>query len=100
MRDFCITMVVWRFHSVLPSQSRSWRILLCACLCSLTLTGCGLFSSRNGLGSGYYLPLTVQLRNAPSVAAAQVTYQDACGQAQTLSFGKALAEAITRKSGR
>jgi hypothetical protein len=73
---------------------------LCACLCSLTLTGCGLFSSRDGLGSRYYLPLTVQLRNARSVAAAQVTYQDACGQAQTLSFGKALAEAITRKSGR
>ena len=88
------------FHSVLPSLSRGWGVLLCAGLCSLTLTGCGLFSSRDGLGSGYYLPLTVQLRNAPSVGAAQVTYQDACGQTQTLSVGKPLAEAITRKSGR
>lgn len=73
---------------------------MCAGLCSLSLTGCGLFSNRDSLGSGYYLPLTVQLRNAPTVAAAQVTYHDACGQAQTLSFGKPLAEAITRKSGR
>ena len=74
-------------------------MLLCAGLCSLSLTGCGLFGSRDGLGIGYYLPLTVQLRNAPTVAAAQVTYQDACGQAQTLSFGKPLVDAITRKSG-
>ncbi|HEV2172593.1 MAG TPA: hypothetical protein VGR71_03450, partial [Nitrospira sp.] len=88
------------FHSVLPIQSTGRVALLCAGLCSLALSGCGLFSSRDGLGSGYYLPLTVQLRNAPSVGAAQVTYQDACGQPQTLSFGKPLAEAITRKSGR
>jgi len=75
-------------------------VLLCVGLCSLALSGCGLFSGRDSLGIGYYLPLTVQLRNAPSVGAAQVTYQDACGQAQTLSFGKPLAEAIARKSGR
>jgi len=44
--------------------------------------------------------LTVQLRQAPTVAAAQLTYQDACGQNQVLPFGPQLAEAITRKSGR
>jgi hypothetical protein len=64
------------------------------------LTGCGLFGSRDGVHIGYYLPLTVQLRQAPTVAAAQLTYQDACGQNQVLPFGQQLAEAITRKSGR
>ena len=97
MRVFGITMVVRNFHSVLPARSRV--LLLGAGLCSLVLPSCGLFSSRDGLGSGYYLPLTVQLRKAPTVAAAQVVYDDACGQAQTLSFGTPLAEAITRKSG-
>jgi len=63
-------------------------------------TGCGLFGSRDGVHIGYYLPLTVQLRQAPTVAAAQLTYQDACGQNQVLPFGQQLAEAITRKSGR
>ena len=63
-------------------------------------TGCGLFGSRDGVHIGYYLPLTVQLRQAPTVAAAQLTYQDACGQNQVLPFGPQLAEAITRKSGR
>jgi len=67
-------------------------------LCSLA--GCGLFSSRDGALIGYYLPLTVQLRQAPNVAAAQLTYQDACGQNQVVPFGPQLAEAITRKSGR
>ena len=66
----------------------------------LSLTGCGLFGSRDGVHIGYYLPLTVQLRQAPTVAAAQLTYQDACGQNQVLPFGPQLAEAITRKSGR
>jgi hypothetical protein len=75
-------------------------MLLCAGLCSLSLTGCGLFSTRDGLGSGYYLPLTVQLRKAQTVEAAQLTYTDACGQSQTILFGKQLAVAITRKSGR
>jgi hypothetical protein len=93
-------MIVRTFHSVLSIQSTGRVVLLCVGLGSLVLSGCGLFSSRDGLGSGYYLPLTVQLRNAPSVAAAQVTYQDACGQVQTLSLGKPLTEAITRKSGR
>ncbi|HET9605769.1 MAG TPA: hypothetical protein VFO87_01880, partial [Nitrospira sp.] len=65
-----------------------------------SLSGCGLFGSRDGAHIGYYLPLTVQLRQAPTVAMAQLTYQDACGQNQVLPFGQQLAEAITRKSGR
>jgi len=66
----------------------------------LSLAGCGLFGNRDGAHIGYYLPLTVQLRQAPTVAAAQLTYQDACGQPQTVAFGQQLAESITRKSGR
>src|SRR5262245_51296806 len=92
-------MVVRTYRSVLPARSRGRVLLFCAALCSLSLTSCGLFSSRDGLKSGFYLPLTVQLRQAPTVATAQVSYYDACGQAQTLSFGKPLAEAIARKSG-
>lgn len=92
-------MVVRTYRSVLPARSRGRVLLFCAALCSLSLTSCGLFSSREGLKNGFYLPLTVQLRQAPTVATAQVSYYDACGQAQTLSLGKPLAEAITRKSG-
>src|SRR5262249_376795 len=99
MRVFGITKVVRTYSSVLPALSTGRVLLFCAALCSLLLTSCGLFSSREGLKNGFYLPLTVQLRQAPTVATAQVSYYDACGQPQTLSFGKALAEAITRKSG-
>lgn len=67
---------------------------------SLALTGCGLFSSRDGVGIGYYLPLTVQLRPASSIAAAQVQYQDACGYPKSLPIGAMLEEAVKRKSGR
>ena len=79
---------------------RSEVLWACVGLVLFSLTGCGLFSSRDGAHIGYYLPLTVQLRQAPTVAAAQLTYQDACGQNQVLPFGQQLAEAITRKSGR
>ena len=89
---------------VRPSSSRlsgrRCRALLgCIGLLTLSLAGCGLFASREAQ-IDYYLPLTVQLRQAPTVLAAHLTYQDACGQAQTLSFGKPLADAIARKSGR
>jgi len=84
-----------------PGVSGRSRVLrACVGLLFLSLTGCGLFGSRDGVHIGYYLPLTVQLRQAPTVAAAQLTYQDACGQNQVLPFGPQLAEAITRKSGR
>jgi hypothetical protein len=75
-------------------------VLGCAGFLLLLLTSCGLFGNPDGLGVGYYLPLTVQVRNAPTVAAAQVSYQDACGQTQTLSLGNPLAEAVKRKTGR
>jgi hypothetical protein len=88
-----------RLH--LPADLRRGNILLaCVGLLSLSMVGCGLFSSRDGTQIGYYLPLTVQLRQAPTVAAAQVTYQDACGQNHIVAFGPQLAEAIARKSGR
>ena len=80
-------------------RGRSRRLWACVACVLCSLTGCGLFSSRDGAHLGYYLPLTVQLRQAPNVAAAQVTYQDACGQNQVLPFGQQLAESITRKSG-
>ena len=83
-----------------PGVSGRSRVRACVGLLLLSLTGCGLFGSRDGVHIGYYLPLTVQLRQAPTVAAAQLTYQDACGQNQVLPFGPQLAEAITRKSGR
>jgi hypothetical protein len=66
----------------------------------LSVSGCALFSSRDGAQIGYYLPLTVHVRQAPTVSAAQATYQDACGNTRTLSFGPQLAESINRKSGR
>jgi hypothetical protein len=88
-----------RLH--LPAVPRRGQILWgCIGLLLLSLTGCGLFSSRDGTHIGYYLPLTVQLRQAPTIAAAQLTYQDACGQPQTLAFGPQLGESIARKSGR
>ncbi|BFU95556.1 MAG: conserved protein of unknown function [Nitrospira sp.] len=71
-----------------------------AWLSLLFLTSCGLFASRDGLGSGYYLPLTVQVRMAPTIAEAQLSYQDACNAAKTLPLGDMLTTAIKRKSGR
>src|SRR4029078_13183062 len=95
--DFGITMLVRAYP---PGVSGRSRVRACVGLLFLSLTGCGLFGSRDGVHIGYYLPLTVQLRQAPTVAPAQLTYQDACGQNQVLRFGPQLAEAITRKSGR
>src|SRR5688572_18558792 len=92
-------MIVRPFFSRLSGRRRR-TLRGCIGLLTLSLTGCCLFSSRDGAQIGYYLPLTVQLRQAPSVPTAQFTYQDACGQTQTVSFGKPLADAIARKSGR
>jgi hypothetical protein len=93
-------MIVRRSLSLFPGHCLGGALTTCIGVFGLLLTGCGLFASRDGLGAGYYLPLTVQLRQAPTVAAAQLSYQDACGQTQSLEFGKALGEAITRKTGR
>lgn len=75
-------------------------VVSCACILPLLLTGCGLFASRNGMSSGDYLPLTVQLRQASTVAAAQIAYSDACGKPQSFPIGEALSEAIKRKTGK
>ena len=69
-------------------------------LCVVTLTSCSLFSSRDGATIGYYLPLTVQLRSDPSIAEAQLTYQDACGQRQSLPIGTPLQDMLKHKTGR
>jgi len=69
-------------------------------LCVATLTSCSLFSSRDDTTIGYFLPLTVHLRSDPSIAAAQLTYQDACGQRQSLPISPALQEMLKRKTGR
>ncbi|MEP6935428.1 MAG: caspase family protein [Nitrospirota bacterium] len=61
---------------------------------------CSLFSSRDGAYTGYYLPLTVHLRPDPSIAGAQLAYQDACGQRQSLSIAAPLQELLKRKIGR
>jgi hypothetical protein len=62
-------------------------------------TGCSLFEKRNPLGAGYYLPLDVQLREAPSISEARILYQDACGQAQTIPINTFLHNALIRKTG-
>src|SRR5690349_13861640 len=80
--------------------SRGRNRSVCVGLLCFSLSGCALFSSRDGAQIGYYLPLTVQLRQATTVSAAQVGYQDACGRPQTLAFGPQLAESINRKTGR
>ena len=91
-------MLVRVHHSRVDGRGPSrWA---CVGFLCLSLTGCGLFSSRDGSQIGYYLPLTVQLRQAPTITAAQVAYQDACGKNQVVTFGPQLAEAVNRKSGR
>ena len=75
----------------------SWVV---AGLCVAALTSCSLFSSRDGATIGYYLPLTVQLRSDPSIAGAQLTYQDACGQRQSLPITAPLQDMLKRKTSR
>ena len=69
-------------------------------ICIVALTSCSLFSGRNGATIGYYLPLTVQLRADASIAGAQLAYQDACGQPQSLSLAAPLQDALKHKTGR
>src|SRR5512146_1621824 len=96
---FGITIIV-RYHSVcLPIITRCTATSLCVGMALLLLTGCGFFSNRSRPDLGYYLPLTVQLRHAPTIASAQVQYQDACGQQQSMPIGIPLAATIKRKTG-
>lgn len=97
---FCIRMIVQVIDSARPSflfRAASW---LAAGLSVAMLTSCSLFSSRDGATIGYYLPLTVQLRSDPSIAGAQLSYQDACGQRQSLLIAAPLQETLKRKTAR
>ena len=97
---FCIRMIVQVIDSARPSflfRATAW---VGAGLCVATLASCSLFSSRNGATIGYYLPLTVHLRSDPSIAGAQLTYQDACGQKQSLPIAAPLQDTLKRKTGR
>ena len=97
---FCIRMIVQVIDSTRSSflfRATSWVV---AGLGVATLTSCSLFSSQDDATIGYYLPLTVQLRSDPSIAGAQLTYQDACGQRQSLPISSPLQERLKRKTGR
>lgn len=80
-----------------PFRVASWVV---AGLCAATLTHCSFFSSRDSAYTGYYLPLTVHLRSDPTIAGAQLAYQDACGQAQSFPIAAPLQELLKRKTGR
>src|SRR6185369_16341152 len=97
---FCIRMLVQVIDSARPSLLFRAASVVVAGLCVATLTGCSLFSIRESAMSGYALPLTVQLRSGPSIAGAQLPYQDACGQTQSLPIGAPLQDMLKRKTGR
>ena len=93
-------MIVQVIDSARPSFLFRAASGVVAGLCVATLTSCSLFSSRDVATVGYYLSLTVQLQSDPSIAGAQLTYQDACGQAQSLPIGAPLQDMLKRKTGR
>ena len=93
-------MLVQVIDSARPSLLFRAALWVVAGLSVTTLTNCSLFSSRDGATLGYDLPLTVQLRSDPSIAGAQLTYQDACGQRQSLPIGAPLQDTLKRKTGR
>jgi hypothetical protein len=93
-------MIVQVVDSARPSvllRTASWVI---AGLCAATLTNCSFVSSRDGETIGYFLPLTVHLRSDPSITGALLTYQNACGQRQSLPISVPLQEMLRRKTGR
>ena len=93
-------MIVQVTDSARPSLLFRAASGVVAGLCVATLTSCSLFSSRDGATIRYDLPLTVQLRSDPSITGAQLTYQDACGQRQSLPIGAPLQDRLKRKTGR
>jgi hypothetical protein len=93
-------MIVQVIDSARPSLLFRAALGVVAGLCVATLTSCSLFSNRGGATLGYDLPLTVQLRSDPSITGAQLTYQDACGQRQSLPIGAPLQDTLKRKTGR
>lgn len=97
---FCIRMIVQAIDSTRPPFLYRTASGVAVGLCVATLTSCSLFSSRDDATIGYFLPLTVQLRSDPSITGAQLTYQDACGQRQSLPISAPLQETLRRKTGR
>ncbi len=93
-------MIVQVIDSARPSVLFRAALGVVAVLCVATLTSCSLFSNRDGATIRYDLPLTVQLRSDPSITGAQLTYQDACGQRQSLPIGAPLQDRLKRKTGR
>ena len=96
---FGITISVQERELVRPIVRFRASAGLVAVVLSSLLVSCSLFQSRNGLKTGYYLPLVAQLRQASSVTQAQVTYKDACDQPQSYPLSDLLQEAIQRKTG-
>ena len=92
-----IVQIIDSARSSFLFRAASWVV---AGLGVATLTSCSPLSSRDDATIGYYLPLTVQLRSNPSIAQAQLTYQDACGQKQSLPISVPLQETLRRKTGR
>ena len=92
-----IVQVIDSGHSTLLFRAASWVV---AGMGIAIFTSCSLFSGRDGSTLRYDLPLTVQLRSDPSIAGAQLTYQDACGQRQSLPISAPLQELLERKTGR
>ena len=93
-------MIVQVIDSARPFLLFRATLWVVAGLSVATLTSCSLFSSRDGATIRYNLPLTVQLRSDPSIAGAQLTYQDACGQRQSLPISAPLQAMLQRKTGR
>ncbi|NOS82088.1 MAG: hypothetical protein HOP32_10965 [Nitrospira sp.] len=92
-----IVQVVDSRHSSLLFRTASWVV---TGLSVVALMGCSLFSGRESAAIRYDHPLTIQLQSDPSIAGAQLIYQDACGQKQSLPISAPLQEMLTRKTGR
>jgi hypothetical protein len=92
-----IVQVIDSGHCPLLFRAASWVV---AGMGVAILTSCSLFSGRDSSTISYDLPLTVQLRSDPSIAGAHLTYQDACGQGQSLPISAPLQEMLERKTGR
>src|SRR5580765_2397064 len=97
---FCIRFIVGLVQSTCHVFLFRAAVGVVAGLSIMALMSCALFSSRDGATVGYFLPLTVQLRSNPSIAGAQLTYRDACGQTQFLPISAPLQEALRRRTGR
>lgn len=77
------------------------RAVVCAMLMLVLLfAGCSWFKRSDGLAGIPVIPLTPALRFSPSLAAAVLPYQNACGQPASLSIAGPLMEAVPKKFGR